>query len=450
MAEGYIGLPVETDPDAIALAMIQDLMALIPGYDPKDGHLSVWIYLAVARVASAMNALASSAAETIFEYYGKNMLQLSPIAAVRASVFTTWTMNNDAGYTVDAGTFVGIRISGDVLVPFTVLNTFTVPPGSTVQTLVEIAAVTAGEEANDLPAGPVEPIDNLEFVSTIVSVADTSGGVDPESSDDYRDRLVAELKLLSPRPILAEDFAVMARRVAGVYRSVGLSGYAPARTITNATRTNLSTALGSLTPQFTTEDVGRTVTGTAIPALTTIAAFVSTTQVTMSAAATGTASPATVVIGDESNIERVVTVALVDEDGAAVTQPVKDAVVALLDSEREVNFIVYTMDPTYTPVAVTYQIEVDPDYDSASVKSTVDEEIDYFISPAQWGGGDLDPPTWDFNDTVVRLGEVFHTIYAVEGVVDVPLLQLNGVAADVNLAGVAPLPSVGAIVGTVV
>lgn len=61
--------------------------------------------------------------------------------------------------------------------------------------------------------------------------------------------------------------------------------------------TNSTTTLTSATAAFTSADVGRTVAGTGIPALTTIASVTNATTVIMSAAATATASGVTITLG---------------------------------------------------------------------------------------------------------------------------------------------------------
>jgi hypothetical protein len=54
-----------------------------------------------------------------------------------------------------------------------------------------------------------------------------AGGVDEESDDDYLDRLASALTLLAPRPILPNDFAVMAQQVPGVGRATAIDLYQP-------------------------------------------------------------------------------------------------------------------------------------------------------------------------------------------------------------------------------
>lgn len=71
----------------------------------------------------------------------------------------------------------------------------------------------------------------------------------------------------------------------------------PGRSVTDGTTTTGSTTIGSATASFTSADIGRTVTGTGIPAGATIVSITSSTAVVISAAATATASAVALTFG---------------------------------------------------------------------------------------------------------------------------------------------------------
>lgn len=89
--------------------------------------------------------------------------------------------------------------------------------------------------------------------------------------------------------------------VAGEIATLGLSvigrHLVDHRTVADAGTTSASTTLTSVTAGFSQNDVGKPISGTGIPAATTIASVQSATSVTLSAAATATASNVAVVIG---------------------------------------------------------------------------------------------------------------------------------------------------------
>jgi hypothetical protein len=380
---GYIDAPIQASADQIIADALDDLAALAPGWVAREGHLEVWMLEVIGRMNAETQTVATSVPVSIFRYYGKSLIGLPAVDAVSATAPTTWTMVDNAGYTIDAGTVVAFRTAGDTLVPFEVVADVVVPPGAlaTADGGVIVRALEPGEAGNGLGPAGLELVTSLSNVANggVVATAASAGGIDAETDDAYLDRLREELQLLAPRPILATDFAVVARRVAGVYRALGLDGYDPAA---------------------------------------------------------GT-----------YNHDRTVTVALVDENGAAVAAPVKAAVVALLESEREVNFVVHTMDPTFTNVGTAFTITVRDGYVPADVLASAVAAVNAFVNPATWGGGDEQPPEWFLKTTVFR-GEVYQVIYDVPGVKAVTALTLNGGVVDVALAGAAPLPANTGVVGT--
>jgi hypothetical protein len=242
VAPRYISVPVVVDVDAYTAKGL-DYLATQLGFTPVEGDPGVWIVEATARIVAQAAAVWAKVPERIFETYGTSLLALPPKASAQATAPTTWTMSDAAGYTIPAGTTVAYRTAGDTLVPFTVVTSTTVPPGSTVATGVTIRALDPGLAANGLAVGTVELIDALGFVASIASTSVSAGGVDAETEEAYRDRLVEELRLSTPRPILPGDFAVLAKRIAGVYRAVAIDGYNPADSTTNNERMVFVSAL---------------------------------------------------------------------------------------------------------------------------------------------------------------------------------------------------------------
>jgi uncharacterized phage protein gp47/JayE len=325
---------------------------------------------------------------TIFRYAGANLFNVPPIEAVSATGLTTWTMRDTAGYTVPAGTLVGISISGSDLVAFQTLQDVVVPPGSlaTPSSSVVVSAVEPGSNGSGL-SGAVTLISSIGFIDNITLDNPTIGGVDAESDEDYLNRLRLQLTLLAPRPIVPSDFAAMALDVPGVHRALALDGFDP-------------------------------IQGT-------------------------------------SDNERMVAIAAVDELGAAVSQNVKDEIAALLEDRREVNFAVNMMDPTYTTVDVTFQVQAEIGFtDSTDLQSRVIQAIDDFLNPETWGLPDSgDQIVWNNEDTV-RYLNMAEVIKSVQGVrfIESLTLGLGGqpqAAQDLPLPGSAPMPVPGNIAGGV-
>jgi len=384
---GYIDVPIETEPLDLAEESFAYLEAQVPGWLPSPGNLEAWLVEALAQIASELRVLTALVPESIFAYYGDTVLGIPPYAAVAAEATTTWTMLDSAGYQVDAGTLLAITPTASYdSYAFEVIADFVVPAGQT-QTTVDVRALETGVAASGL-TGSVQLLDQLDFVQSVTLVGSSSGGVDAESDEAYLDRLSDTFTLLTPRPILPRDFALMAQANPSVDRATAIDLY-------NAT-----------------------------------------TQAT--------------------NVPRCVTVALVDAAGNPVSAQVKADVLATLQAQREVNFLVFVIDPTYTTIDVQFTVKSYPGYDPTAVAAAVVAQLQAWLSPASWGKplyGDPGSTVSWLNETVVRYFEVLEQINRTDGVHYVQTCQTRVAGGtfsnvDVTMAGVAPLPRAGAITGT--
>lgn len=380
----YIPVPIEVEPSDIAEDAFAYLEEQVPGWLPSPGNLEAWLIEAIAQYAGELRDLAVLVPDAIFKYYGETVLGLPAYDAVAATGTTTWTMRDSAGYHVEAGTLVAVTPPASTdATAFAVATSFTVPNGQTTATGVIVTAIEPGAAASGL-TGTVQVIDALDFVTSVVLVGATSGGQDAETDEAYLARLSDLLTLLSPRPILPQDFAILAQRgVAGVARATAIDLYNPGPPI-------------------------------------------------------------------DANCPRCVTVAVVDSDGNAVAAPVKTQVDTLLQSEREVNFLVFVVDPTKTAVNVAFTAMSFPGYDPVDVASRARAAVTAYLSPATWGVppyGDTSARSW-MNKTAVRYLELSQVINETDGIDYVVTLTINGGTADVTLPGVAPMPTAGTITGT--
>jgi hypothetical protein len=387
----YIPVPVETEATDLAEDAFAYIEQQVPGWLPSPGNLEAWLVESLAQLAGELRDLVQLVPDAIFEYYGESILHLPPHPATQATATTRWTAIDDLGYTVDAGTLVAVEppASTDAYA-FEVVTGFAFAPGQTLVDAVTIRAVEAGAEASG-KTGTVEALDPLDFVESIVLTAPTSGGADAETTEDYLDRLSSLLTLLSPRPILPDDFALLAQTVPGVDRATAIDLY-------NA-------------------DTG------------------------------------------ETDVPRCVTVCVVGSDGQPCSATVKQQVDDLLQSMREVNFLVFVIDPTYTIVNVRYELYPYVGYDAASVKALVDAALTGYLSPQNWGlpaFGDPGTTSSWIQDNVVRYLEVAQVINNVEGVNYIQNLELSlyegqmpNSTDDQVLDGVVGLPTPGNISGEV-
>lgn len=155
---------------------------------------------------------------------------------------------------------------------------------------------------------------------------------------------------------------------------------------------------------------------------------------------------------EESEQPFVVTVFVVDEDGAALSEKVKDEVQALLEERSLSNIVTFVGDPTFTKVGAKVEIVVAAGYDPEAVIAAVEERLTAYLAAQNWGlpeTGDAggSSSTW-VNQTTVYLNEVLAEVDRVQGVSRVVSVKLSKGAGelkaeDVVLSGPAPLPETG-------
>lgn len=381
----YIPVPIETEPVDLAAEAFDYLQAKVAGWEPADGNLEAWMIEALAQIAGELRALVALVPQSIFAFYGSSILGLPPYPAIQATALTTWVAVDAAGYYVEAGTVVALTPPAAAEgYGFGVVDGFDIPAGQTTVAGVMCRALEAGTAPSGL-TGTIQVIDPLNFISEVTLDAPTTGGQDAETVDAYLSRLSALLTLLSPEPILPQDFAILAQRmIPEVARAVAIDLYD---------------------------------------------------------ASTGT-----------PNVPRCVTVAVVDAAGEPCTPEVKQEVDDLLQSRREVNFLVFVIDPTYTTISAAASVTSYPGWDADEVAGRVAAQLTSYLSPSTWGVppyGDATGRSW-INATVVRYTELIDQVNRVDGVhyINTLTFGVQGGAqgtVDVVLPGVAPLPRPGTI-----
>lgn len=405
---------------AIWLAYMQ---AQYPGYNPAPTNPEVVQANGIAALMADVAQAGVVVPDAIFRQFGTQLFGIQYLAGASATASVQVNAVDTAGYTLPAGTSLTLGAFG-----FQTQAALTIPNGQSTGTVTVVA--TAPGSAYNGATNPTQFVSLVNWVSSVTALGPASGGVDQETDSDYQNRLAALFQLIAPRPITASDYATMALSfspAAGtdqqeIGRATAIDGYqkgaasftvttvntSPTVTVTGAPGTGITPAqgayvLGSGIPSatftantvntsptlssvssFTNLAVGALVTGTGIPAGTTIIAInpgastatmsanatasntgitvtVSTTIVlsnptsttfTMSANATASASGVTATISGTLGNERTVTVGVTLSDGTATNADTKTALDTMLSSKREVNFIVNVIDPTYTPVYV--------------------------------------------------------------------------------------------------
>jgi hypothetical protein len=403
----FITPTIEVDPAALAGIAFDYLEGAIPNWTPAPSNLDVLVIEAIAQIAAEQAEVAAAVPAAIMRYLGP-LVGAPPLEAAPAQVAARFISDDAAtSLTVPAGSSIGWRDGDGTLWSFTLIADLLVPAG-TGYALGVVVADVPGAGGNGLggaptPAGTLiqaELIDvpaRVAIVDTQTGTVFTAGGTDAEDDAVYLDRLAETLALMSPRPILPNDFAVLARSIPGVFRASAVDGLKPG-------------------PPY---DVAAEATGQ----------------------------------------QRTITVAVADTAGEVVGSTIRAAVDALLQSEREVNFAVYVVDPVYVTIDVTFTVKCWPDATPSVVQAAAIAAVQAWLSPAQWGADQSgDTTTW-LDTRTVRLGELYEILNSVDGVRYVqgaPTIGLSGggqAAADLAIAGTTAIPVLtraGVIAGTAV
>ena len=146
--------------------------------------------------------------------YGTKLLGIPYSAGMPATTTVTFTVEDDIGYTIPAGS--QLAIDGFA---FDVTNDVEyAPAGATEQS----ALVTAAENSssyNALAGASVVGVSLPAFVIDIAVDAPTGGGVDPQTPEDYAGDLSTELQLTSRAIITLPDFERAAQALPGIERA---------------------------------------------------------------------------------------------------------------------------------------------------------------------------------------------------------------------------------------
>lgn len=225
----YIDYPIVVDARDLMQLAFAYIQSKNPDWSPSEGQLDTWIIEANASEAADIGTLTSLVDKTIFRFLGEKIYGIAPTDATSATVNAVFHLDDVLGHTIPAGTQVGIADASGNIVPFYVVSDVIVPGGQNTGAVL-LAAITPGAAGTGLgAAGTVaQLLDTIVWVDSVTLNETTTGGVDQESDSDYLSDLSQELQTISPTPILPIDFAILARKVAGVQRATAIDGYNPA------------------------------------------------------------------------------------------------------------------------------------------------------------------------------------------------------------------------------
>ena len=460
-SSGYIDLGLTTNPNVLAQQAFADIMAQLPGWTPSEGQLDVAIIEEAAFMAASSATVANQMAVQAFMYFG-GLVGVTPLLGVAATATAEFTMTDSSGYTIPQGTQIAYPLSGNQQVIFLTETALTIPSGQTTGS-VTVQCSAVGVFANGLTPNTCQMVTTFAQVASVATTTTSAGGVAADTATTYINRLATELQLMAPRPITISDYAAMAPNVEGVYRALAINGLNPGRTFADASVTSGGHVVTSPADAlFTSADIGKTVTvtGSAVTGSAVITAVGTgsgtTTTATISGTFGTTKTGVSASLSDLTNQERCVTLCGVDSTGTGLSSTVNANLVAYFEALREVNFLVFAIEPTYATISVTVACDAVSGTNPTSVQAAIESALTSFLSPANWGGGDAQVPYWSTSSNVVRFLDVANVIRTVSGVLYIPsgslTIGMNGGSmgtSDLTMPGDAPLPEVGTLSITV-
>lgn len=347
----YIEPPVVVDPVALAEEAFAYIEGVIPGWLPSPGNLDTLVIEALAAPAAEQAEVASGMLTSAFRYFGP-LLGVPPLNATPASATVLFTMTDTAGYTVPAGSTIGLRDANGDLQGFT-LPTDLVIPATQNTGSITVNAEVAGTQAN-LLSGVAELVNVPGSVISAVFPVATQGGSDAEDDETYLDRLAETLTTISPRPLLIVDWAILARETPTIYRASAVDNLKPG-------------------PPYdpTAEATGQPL---------------------------------------------VTTIAVTDASGLDPGPTARAACLANLQVLRGQNYVPYVVAAQYSSIDVAATVRPWTTYDAADVAQRVKDALTNALNPAVWGIDHTnDPASWAA-DNIIRQSELYEVVTAVDGV----------------------------------
>lgn len=198
----------------------------LPDWTPREGNTEVVLLeslaLEVSELTFATNRVPGAVAEALLKLYG---LTQDPGAAATASA--RFTLADNAGHTIPAGTTVRLRLTDELAVDFTLDANLAVAAGAT-EGVGAITATDVGIAANGTAVGTtLELIDAVTYVERVVLETSPTGGQEPETSSAFLDRGAQVLRRLVNTLVLPEHFTAAALSDARVYRATSVDNYDP-------------------------------------------------------------------------------------------------------------------------------------------------------------------------------------------------------------------------------
>lgn len=389
--------PIIPTPEALVELAIERMQAQYPHWNPNPASPEYRKFLSFAAICTEILILAFNVPEAIIQFVGAVVYQTPINPATYARATATVTANDTAGHTIQQGTIFTITPEGSVGVAFEAVNEVVIPPGEEATSVgaVELQALEAGAESNVAGAHSAESLENFAWIKGVVT-GEATGGEEEETMPEYTRRILELAKLITPRPILPEDFANFVRLLTKkekVLRAVAVDGL-----------------------ELETEGGHTKVNGSG-----------EGTQL-------GTGK------------ERCVAVFAMNKNGEHLSTAAREEAEKLVFEARETSFKFFLAGPTSNTINVVIEGKTWKGWAPSVVESALLVALQEFINPIKWGGptrGDESNGTGWVNRKTLRYQDLVTLVNNVEGFNFYTKLEANAGTVDIALTGLAPVVKLG-------
>lgn len=144
-------------------------------------------------------------------------------------------------------------------------------------------------------------------------------------------------------------------------------------------------------------------------------------------------------VGDPGDHAGHITVAVLGENGAALSTEAKDDIEQDLEASAVAVLDVHVVDVVIDTVPFAIQVHLLPGFTSGNVITSVEDAVAAYVDPLSWQWG-----------SVIRINELIALADRVDGVDYVGTVTIDGVGGNYTLSGASTLPKAGVVTVTIV
>lgn len=215
----------DADTQDLVDSAVNDGLSKLPGWVPAAGNTEVVVLemlaLPVAELIYRVNRMPGAVVEALLAIYGITRSPGSPASGV-----VHFDVSSSGGYTIPAGTSLGLTLAGTTFALRT-SEDLAIPTGSTGGD-VAVETVENTDVLNGTAAGsPVQVVDRVVYVERAALSVALSGGAPAEDTASILNRGAQVFSRLTSTLVTPDHFKQAALGTPGVFRATAVQSYDP-------------------------------------------------------------------------------------------------------------------------------------------------------------------------------------------------------------------------------